>query len=244
LILNREQRANAISSDLLRAFMDMEQEVARAADLRALVVTGKGKSFCAGADLAERRGMSRERVREQLASYPRAFGWLEASPRPVVAAINGAALGGGLELALMCDLRIAAPSAVLGLPETRLGIIPGAGGTQRLPRIVGPARAKELILLGERIDARRALSIGLVHRVSSSDETLLDETLNWIQPIEHGAPVAQAAALAALDAASEVSLAEGLAIESREYERCLVTEDREEALLAFAEKRAPAFKGR
>lgn len=187
--------------------------------------------------------MSKDDVRTVLARYRSALGWLESSPRPVVAALNGAALGGGLELALLCDLRIAGPEAVLGLPETRLGIIPGAGGTQRLPRIVGTARAKQMVLLGERLDAVESLRIGLVHKLAASTASLLEETLAWLAPIERGAPIAMAAALASIDA-STMPLEAGLDFELAQYERCLASEDRDEALTAFAEKRPPLFRGR
>jgi methylglutaconyl-CoA hydratase len=154
------------------------------------------------------------------------------------------ALGGGLELALLCDLRVAAPHALLGLPETSLGIVPGAGGTQRLPRLVGEARAKELILLGRRVGAEEALQIGLINRVCSPGADVLEDTLAWIAPILGGAPIAQAAALEAIDVALGVPLATGLDRELELYERCLASEDRREALRAFSEKRAPRFSGR
>jgi methylglutaconyl-CoA hydratase len=162
---------------------------------------------------------------------------------PVIAAINGVALGGGLELALACDLRVAVDTALLGLPETTLGIIPGAGGTQYLPRIVGAARAKEMILLGRRLTAPEALGIGLVNHLVDDDADLLTETLNYARPIVEGAPIAQAAALKALRAA-ELPLDEGLAIELRAYEDCLYSEDRREGLRAFAEKRPPKYTGK
>jgi enoyl-CoA hydratase/carnithine racemase len=176
--------------------------------------------------------------------YRSELGWLDISPLPVIAAINGVALGGGLELALLCDLRVAAEHALLGLPETTIGIIPGAGGTQRLPRVIGEARAKELILLGRRLDAREALAIGLVNRVTPAGQSVLDDTLAWIRPISEGAPIALAAALGAIDASFEVPLARGLELERVFYDECLRSEDRVEALRAFAEKRKPAFKGR
>lgn len=158
--------------------------------------------------------------------------------------INGVALGGGLELSLLCNLRVAAEHALLGLPETTLGIIPGAGGTQRLPRLVGEARAKELILLGKRITASHALALGLVNRVSRPGVDVLDDTLDWIRPIADGAPIAQGAALAAIDATRTLELPDGLNRELELYERCLTSADRTEALNAFAEKRKPKFVGR
>ena len=162
--------------------------------------------------------------------------------KPVVAAIHGFALGGGLELALLCDLRVAAATATFALPETSLGIIPAAGGTQYLPRIVGAAKARELILLGTRIDAAEALRIGLIHRVATAE--VVEDTLRWLEPVTRGAPLAQRAALRALRAADRLDLDAGLEFERGCYETCLTSEDRVEALTAFAEKRRPSFKGR
>jgi enoyl-CoA hydratase/carnithine racemase len=161
-----------------------------------------------------------------------------------VAALNGVALGGGLEVALLCDLRVAASHAELALPETTLGIIPGAGGTQRLPRLVGEGRAKELILLGRRLSATEALAWGLVNRVTPVGTNVVDDAVAWIKPIAEGAPIAQAAALEAIDRAMDVPLTLGLELEKVSYDKVLVSEDRREALNAFAEKRPPRYQGR
>jgi enoyl-CoA hydratase/carnithine racemase len=177
--------------------------------------------------------MTEDDVRAQIDLYRSELGPLDRCPKPVVAAINGLALGGGLELALICDLRVAAAHAELGLPETSIGIIPGAGGTQRLPRIVGEGRAKEMILLARRLSAVEAFGWGLVNRVTPAGQSVLDDAVAWIRPIAEGAPIAQAAAL-------EV----GLALEKVGYDRTLTSADRREALAAFAEKRAPKFSGR
>src|SRR3954449_4143209 len=169
LIIDRADRRNALSRDTLYALGRLGRELVADESVRAIVVTGAGdKAFCAGADLKERQGMSTDDVRVQVGLYRTELGVLDRSPKPVVAAINGVAFGGGLELALICDLRVAAPHAELALPETTLGIIPGAGGTQRLPRVVGEARAKEMILLGRKLTAMEALSWGLVNRVSQT----------------------------------------------------------------------------
>ena len=183
-------------------------------------------------------------VRAHLDLYRSELGPLDRSSKPVVAAVNGVALGGGLELALCCDLRIAAPHATFGLPETSLGIIPGAGGTQRLPRIVGEGRAKEMILLGRRLTAQEALAWGLVNRVAPAGTHVVEDALEWIRPIAEGAPIAQAAALAAIDRGLDVGLDVGLELERIGYERTLGSQDRREALAAFAEKRAPHFQGK
>ncbi|HLV64612.1 MAG TPA: enoyl-CoA hydratase-related protein [Polyangiaceae bacterium] len=244
VVLDRPDRQNALSRDLVRALGRVGKELDADDSVRAVILTGAGqRAFCAGADLKERRGMSNAEVLDMLRLYRTELAWIGAFRAPVVAAINGIALGGGLELALACDLRIAVDGAVLGLPETTLGIIPGAGGTQRLPRIVGAARARELILLGRRWTAREAFSIGLVNHVVPDAERLLDDTLAFIRPILDGAPLAQRAALEALRA-SELPLEQGLEVELAAYERCLKSEDRLEGLRAFEEKRPPRFTGR
>ena len=241
--MTREAKANAINRVVLRALGDFARQMGTRSDIRALIVTGQGdRYFCAGADLAERRGFSDDDVREQLGLYRSEFGALEACPKVVVAAINGMALGGGLELAMACDLRVARAGATLGQPECGLAIIPGAGGTQRLPRLVGPSRAKEMILLGRKLTSDEALDWGLVNRVVSGGN-LVDHVIRWLDPVLEGAPIAQAAALQAIDAA-DLPLAEGLDAEARAYEIVLSSEDRMEGLRAFREKRRPHYLGR
>ena len=243
--IDRVDRANALSRPTLLAFGKLAREAATNPSIRAIIVTGAGdKAFCAGADLKERQGMSENDVRVQVGLYRSELGPLDRSPKPVVAALNGAALGGGLELALCCDLRVAAAHAQLGLPETSLGIIPGAGGTQRLPRIVGEARAKEMILLARRLTADEALTWGLVNRVTPAGKNVVEDTLEWIAPIAEGAPIAQGAALEAIDRSFDVTLELGLELERVSYDRTIVSEDRREALAAFAGKRKPHFRGR
>jgi methylglutaconyl-CoA hydratase len=188
--------------------------------------------------------MTPDQVRDMLALYRSELGWLAASDFPTIAAINGVALGGGLELALTCDLRSITERATVGLPETSLAIIPGAGGTQRLPRLIGEARALDLVLTGRRVGATEALNLGLVNRVVPESEPLLEATLAWLEPLAEGAPVAQRAALKAVRAAAHLPLDQGLAFEREQYELCLATTDRQEALTAFAEKRKPTFSGK
>ena len=243
--IDRVDRMNALSRATLLAFGKLAREVATNASTRAIVITGSGdKAFCAGADLKERATMTENEIRTQLDLYRSELRPIDHCSKPVIAAINGVALGGGLELALACDLRVAATHAVLGLPETSLGIIPGAGGTQRLPRIVGEARAKEMILLGRRLTATEALAWGLVNRIAPPGKTLVDDAVEWISPIAEGAPIALAAALEASDRAFDVSLELGLELEKASYDKALVSEDRREALAAFGEKRKPKFQGR
>jgi methylglutaconyl-CoA hydratase len=243
--IDRADRANALSRPTLLAFGKLAREATQNPSIRAIVITGAGdKAFCAGADLKERQGMSDNDVRVQVGLYRTELGPLDRSPKPVVAAINGAALGGGLELALCCDLSVAAAHAQLGLPETSLGIIPGAGGTQRLPRIVGEARAKEMILLARRLTADEALAWGLVNRVTPAGKSVVEDALEWIRPIAEGAPIAQGAALEAIDRSFDATLELGMELERVSYDRTIVSEDRREALAAFAEKRKPRFQGR
>jgi methylglutaconyl-CoA hydratase len=242
--IEREERRNALSLATLKAFGNVFR-YHLVPDDRAVIITGSGaRAFCAGADLKERAEMSLADVRAQLVRYRTDLTWLSTCPVPTIAAINGAALGGGLELALLCDLRVAAPHASFALPETSLGIIPAAGGTQYLPRIVGSAKARELVLLGTRLSAAEALRIGLIHRICEAEVAVLDDALAWVAPITRGAPLAQHAALRALRAADRLDIDAGLEFELSCYEECLASEDRLEALAAFAEKRPPVFKGR
>lgn len=242
--LDRPERMNALSRATVRRIGQLARETGADREVRAVVLTGAGeRAFCAGADLKERKGMDTEEVRDFLGLYRAAFGALDRMPKPVVAALNGVALGGGLELALACDLRVMTPAAQVGLTEVSLGIIPGAGGTQRLTRLVGPARAKELILLSRRLSATEAHALGIVHQVAPEGRDLLDFTLEWIEPLASGAPVAVAAALEAIDAGADLPLDAGLLKERECYERTLDSADRLEALAAFAEKRKPVFKG-
>jgi enoyl-CoA hydratase/carnithine racemase len=243
--LDRPGRMNALSGDAVAAIGKLAREAACNGSLRAVILTGSGdKAFCAGADLKERQAMSDDQIRARLSEYRRELGVLDRCPKPVVAALNGLTLGGGLELALCCDMRVAAPHAELGLPETSIGLVPGAGGTQRLPRIIGEGRAKEMILLARRITAAEALAWGLVNRVVPPGRDLIDDVLEWIAPIVEGAPLAQAGALEALSYSFDVSLDVGLELEKVSYEKALVSSDRREAMNAFAEKRKPRFVGK
>lgn len=245
LTLSREAQRNALSRALVAALGRAGEQISKDTSLRAVIITGTGdRAFCAGADLKERALLSSDDVLQQLRSYRTELAWIDPCPVPVIAAINGAALGGGLELALLCDLRVAAAHAELGLPETSLGIIPGAEGTQRLPRLIGEARAKELILLGRRVSASEALLFGLIHRVTPAGTDLIEDVWHWIQPIREGAPLAQRAALQAIAAARDLTLPAGSERELALYEPLLRSDDRSEGLRAFAEKRKPKFQGR
>ena len=242
--LDAEDTRNAISRAVLA---ELETRVARVAaghDVRVVIVTGAGdKAFCAGADLKERATMSETEVRAFLGGLRRALRALETSDTVYIAAINGSALGGGTELALACDLRIAAPAAELGLTEVRLGIIPGGGGTQRLPRLVGAGRAKDLILTGRRVNAAEAFAIGLVQRLAPEGR-LMEVALGVAEQIADNAPLAVGAAKHAVDQGLDLDLEAALALELERYETVLRSEDRLEGLRAFAEKRRPVWKAR
>jgi enoyl-CoA hydratase/carnithine racemase len=238
--INGEARRNALSRAMVNELASNVVRVSHAREVRAVVLTGAGdKAFCAGADLKERAGMSEQEVREFLGTLRRTFRSLEKSDCVFVAFVNGAAFGGGTELALCCDLRVMAPTAEMGLTEVKLGIIPGAGGTQRLPRLIGQGAAKELILTGRRVGADEALRLGLVNRVGT-----VDDATELAKAICGNAPIAVGAAKHAIADGAHLDLDAALELEQQLYQRTLGTEDRLEGLKAFAEKRAPVFKGR
>ena len=245
LTLNRPEVANALNTqmgrDLHSLFLGL---ILDPGELRCVVVTGAGeKAFCAGGDLKERNGMSDETWRRQHAIFEQAFYAVMDCPVPVIAAVNGSAFGGGCELALACDFVFAAEHARFGLPETSLGIIPGAGGTQTLARAVGVRRAKELILSATPFSAQDALEWGLANRVVR-DDALLPAALDCAGRIAANAPIAVRQAKRAIGVGIETDLKTGLAIEIEAYNRTATTEDRREGVAAFNEKRRPNFVGR
>ena len=244
LTLNRPAVMNSLNFALLHALAGAIEAVRFRADVRVLIVTGAGeKAFCAGADLKERAGLGPEKVREYIYTIRNLFTAIEYLNKPVIAAVNGIALGGGTELALASDIRVVAATASMGLTETRLAIIPGAGGTQRLPRLVGKGKAKELIFTGRRVDAVEALDIGLANKICEPSE-LLAECRNMAAMICETGPIAIEQAKYAINYGLETDLQTGLAIESNAYWVCIPTEDRLEGLAAFREKRKPVYKGK
>ncbi len=244
LTISRPEVMNCLSFPTLKRLRSLFHELATDLSVRAIVITGSGdKAFCAGADLKERKSMAPGRVPLFVKNIRRTMDDLANLPQPTIGAINGVAFGGGTELLLACDLRVAAPNAQLGLTETSLAIIPGAGGTQRLPRLIGRARAKDLILTARRIDALEAERIGLVNRIAPVGQ-LMETAFEIARQIADNGPVAVRAAKAAIDQGCEQPLSEALETEARCYERTLPTADRLEALAAFAEKRKPRYEGR
>jgi enoyl-CoA hydratase/carnithine racemase len=244
ITLNRPEALNALAGEVLRLMGEAIGRLAVDPAVRALVITGGGdRAFSAGADLKERRGMSEADTRARIDLINGVFNQLSRVGKPTIAAVNGVAFGGGLELALCCDFRVAVEAAHLGLTEVRLGIMPGAGGTQRLTRLCGVAHAKELILLGRRVTAARALELGLVTAVVPPAQ--LGHMVNEIlAELEGSAPVSVAMAKQAIDRGVDVVLDEGLRIERACYEVTLGTADRNEGLLAFSEKRPPKYQGK
>ncbi len=235
---------NLISAEVTAAMQEALARVESDPQIRAVVLCGSGdRAFCAGSDVKEFPSL-RGRVGEgKLIAENAMYDRLAALPMPTVAAIDGDALGGGLELALCCDLRVAARTARLGMPEARLGVIPGSGGTQRLPRLIGLARAKELILLGELIDAETALGFGLVNRVVAAGEAE-DAARGLAEMLADRGPVALREAKRLLDTTLDGSLLEGQAVELEASERVFASDDMLEGASAFFEKRAAEFEGK
>jgi enoyl-CoA hydratase/carnithine racemase len=234
---------NALSRALVDELTRAAELPAGRPELRVVLIAARGKAFCAGADLVERSSMSETEVVEAVQGIGRMVRTVAEIPVPTIAVLGGAALGGGLELALGCDLRIAGESAKVGLPECSLAIIPGAGGTQRLTRLIGPARAKRWIFTARVAPAADALADGIVDGVAA-DDRLEQQALDWSREIARCGPVALRAAKQAIDLGLDApDLDSGLAEEARAYSTTIPTEDRAEALRAFAEKRAPRFTG-
>ena len=242
--LNRPEARNALSKAVNLRLIELAKELSADKSLRAVVLSGAGdRAFCAGADLKERKGVTAEQTGAFVDAISGAISAWEAIPAVTLAVVNGFAFGGGTELALACDLRIASSNAQFGLTEVRLGIMPGAGGTQRLPRLIGVAAAKNIILRGNRIKAEEAKTLGLVVDVVEQKD-LKAKTDEILSDLLACAPRSLEMAKKAIDTGIEQSLSEGLKIERQCYDVTLFTEDRNEGLRAFSEKRKAVFTGK
>lgn len=241
--LNRPDELNCFDYETLTLLDEIVERIHTDTSIRTVIFTGKGsRSFSTGADLKERRGLDEQQVRRNVNKIREVFNNIGDLPQPTIAAMNGYAFGGGLELALACDFRYAVETASMGLTEVTWAIIPGAGGTQRLSRLIGSSRAKELILTGRKFDAAFAYEWGIVNGVTSHEE-LLPTCFKLAEEISQNGPLAVIQAKYAINHGSEVDLQTGLAIESKAYEVIIPTKDRVEALEAFREKRKPRFVG-
>lgn len=244
VLLNRPDVANAFNTEMGQELLNLWSALYQnPGQCRAVVLSGTGeRAFCAGADLKERNGMSDDAWRQQHALFEQMIRAMMDCPVPIIGAVNGAAYAGGLEIALNADFLYAVPSAKFAFTEVTIGIMPGASGTQHLPRAVGIRRAKEVILSGRPFDANRALEWGLVNRLCDAD-VLLDEAIETASRIAANAPIAVQQAKKSVDAAEAMSLKDGYDFEIACYQRVIDTKDRLEGVSAFNEKRSPSFKG-
>ena len=243
LTLNRPESMNAMNTKMALELIEALYELKYDDSIRVLVITGSGsKSFCVGADLKERNGMSQKDWKKQHDHFEEVTESIREFPYPVICAINGYALGGGMEIALSCDVRTASERVGMGLPEATLGLIPGIGGTQLLSRLVPIGIAKEMLFTGKRITAEEGKQWGLVNHVFTQ-ETLLEETIQVAVAIAKNAPLSLKALKKAVNKGTETDLATGLVLELEAYYKCANSEDRLEGIYAFNEKRTPEWKG-
>ena len=242
LTVNRPDKLNALNSRVIAELGEMIDSLRADRDVGGVILTGAGRAFVAGADISELEQVAGDSVEALAKRGQSVFRRFETSPKPTIAAVNGFALGGGCELAMACDIRIASESAKFGQPEVKLGLIPGYGGTQRLPRLVGRGRALQLLLTGEIIDAQEALRIGLVNRVVAADE-LLQAANSMMRAMLANAPLALAACITAVNDGADAALDTALALEASAFGRLGATDDKREGTRAFLEKRAATFTG-
>jgi len=241
--INRPQKKNSLNTELRHEMEEVMREIAADAKQRAVILTGGEEIFCAGADISEIEGTaSAEAAYQHAREFQILFEQLEALPQPVIAAVSGYALGGGCELALACDFRIASDTARFGLPEIKIGAFPGGGGTQRLPRLIGTAKAKEMILIGDPITAEQALAVGLVMKVTPKAK-LMEEANAFAARLASLPRLALQASKMLINRSQEMDLASGLELEARSFGAIAHTHDLAEGTKAFMEKRKPNFTG-
>lgn len=244
ITINRPKAANALNQPLLMSLKKQLEEINKQTDLRCLLLTGEGiKAFSAGADLKERENMSEKEVKEYVQLISDVVTAVENTRIPTIAVMNGIAYGGGLELALGCDLRIASEDIEVALPETSLGIIPGGGGTQRLTRLIGIGQTKKLIFGAKPISSYEAHTLGMIEEITER-HYLLTDALNWAETIANNAPIAIQQAKLAINQSINTTINEGLKVEQECYHKIISTEDRLEGLRAFKEKRKPKYMGK
>lgn len=243
ITVNRPDKLNALNDATMAELGQAIEQVRADTGVAGIVVTGAGRAFIAGADISELRSKSGPEIYALARRGQEVFRRFETSPKPVVAAINGFALGGGCELAMACHVRIAAESAKFGQPEVKLGITPGYGGTQRLTRLVGRGRALQLLLTGEMIDANEAYRIGLVNRVVPTGEQAVEAARAMIGQMLGNGPLALAQCIEVVNRGADISIEEAMALEASAFAMLASTEDMREGTSAFLEKRAPAFRG-
>ena len=242
--INRPDKLNALSATVIGELADAVGHIEADAGVRGVILTGAGpKAFAAGADIAELVNQGPMEAKERSLAGQRMMRRFERCGKPVIAAVNGFALGGGCELAMACHVRIASDAAKFGQPESKLGILPGYGGSQRLPRLVGKGRAMQLLMTGEMIDAAESYRIGLVNKVVPAAQ-LMDEARDMMKAILANGPLAVALCIEAIDRGLEMSLEEGLILEANHFGLLAATDDMREGMRAFLDKRAPAFKGK
>ena len=242
ITIDRPEKLNALNQKTINEIGEAIQEVYDNKDIKAAIITGAGdKAFVAGADIAEFADFSPAQASEMATNGHRILNKIEACPKPVVAAVNGFALGGGCELAMACHLRVASENARFGQPEVSLGIMPGYGGTQRLPHLVGKGRALEILISGVPIKAQEALDIGLVNRIAAPEE-LMNECLSLLSNILDKGPIAVGRVIRAVNAVYAAS-EDGFQVEIQEFGSCFETQDFKEGTAAFIEKRQAKFEG-
>ncbi len=242
--INRPKALNALNYDTLKEIFDCFREIGISRDIRAVIITGSGeKAFVAGADISFMGELDAIEAREFGKLGHEVMDVIENLPQPVIAAVNGFALGGGCELALACDIRLASENAKFGQPEVNLGVLPGFGGTQRLPRLIGKGHANELLFSGKMINAEEACRIGLINRVIPQEE-LLEECTSLAEMIAAKAPVAVRLCKEAVNNGMEMDLARGCGYEADLFGLCFASRDQKEGMKAFLEKRAPQFVGK
>jgi len=242
VVINRPEVLNSLNDQVIQELGEIFAELEKNNEVRAIILTGEGtKAFAAGSDITEMKQFSVMKAREFALRVYRTQAKIETIPKPVIAAVNGFALGGGCELMMSCDIRIASSNAKFGQPEIKLGIIPGGGGTQRLPRLIGIGRAKELVFTGELIDAKRAYEIGLVNKVVPP-ERLMEEAQKIASKIASKSLPILRLAKEALNYGYSMDLEKALEFEIECFGHCFNTEDHVEGISAFIEKRKPSFK--